>query len=351
MKPRALLLASVSALALVAASPQARAADVSVMPLKAPPLPEPQWAVWVEGGAFKSSGDPYRILFPTSTLLMPGPGAFEFKPSWDWQGAAGFDYHVAGSPWHVSGQVRYGQGKDSGAFAGARNLSIMGATIALAQTAAGTEKETHGLADFAVGRDFNIGGATVQAKAGVRVAELTAQASAISNTLVSISGVPLTFYGATFTSASALYNYANQQKSRFLGVGPRAGLEGTVPLGGGWEFNWLGDVALLWGRRTLDQANATTATITFFPGPVVFVPPPVTSTMSFARDVLVPNADAQLGFSYWVSRNVKLSVSYRVDAFFNALWSPPFIREQGVLTPAKVSRIDHGPLAGLTVRF
>jgi len=49
-----------------------------------------------------------------------------------------------------------------------------------------------------------------------------------------------------------------QTKSTFLGVGPRLGVVGETPLGGGWSFDWLAGVAVLFGERTV-QRTATAA--------------------------------------------------------------------------------------------
>ncbi len=328
--PRALLLAGVSALTLAAASPQARAADASI-PLKAPaPAPAPaEWRLWVEGGAFLSSGDPNGVVFPSF-----GPeSTFAFKPNIAAQGAAGADYHVAGSAWHLSAQFRYGRATDSASQGFGYTFNFGPQTATVSEAATGTEQETHWLADFAVGRDFNIGADTLQAKAGVRVAELTATANVNNNILITVPLGPIT---------SALYTFDIQQKSKFLGIGPRVGFERDTPLGGGWEINWLGDVAVLFGRRTLDQS--TTLTAIGFPGPVgPFV---ATLATSSSGTIAVPNADAQVGVSYWVNRNVKLSVSYRVDAFYHAIKT---IDANGA--EANVSRVVHGPQVGATIRF
>src|SRR6266700_5631176 len=74
------------------------------MATKAPAaIVQDQWSLWVEGGAFYSSGS----YDPLGT-----------RPRWGGEGAIGFDYKAAAfSPYHLSGQFRYGQAKrSSGGF-------------------------------------------------------------------------------------------------------------------------------------------------------------------------------------------------------------------------------------------
>ncbi len=91
-----------------------------------------QFRVWGEGGAIWSGGD--RIIqdfnlgnFTSGELLLGlglgtpggGPGgSFDLTPKIGWEAATGFDYRFANSPYHVSGQFRYGRGgKTSGSAA------------------------------------------------------------------------------------------------------------------------------------------------------------------------------------------------------------------------------------------
>jgi Legionella pneumophila major outer membrane protein precursor len=136
------------------------------------------------------------------------------------------------------------------------------------------------------------------------------------------------------------------QPSRFLGAGPRLGIEGSVPFAGGWAFDYVGDAAALFGTQTFSQTSIGSSVTT----------PAVTggfvaSSFSNAdqRFNTVFNADPQVGVSYWVSQNVKLSASYRVDAYFNVLTGLSAIND-----PTKLQTIDryiHGPHVGVTAQF
>src|SRR5437868_15174810 len=97
---RTLLLAGVSTAALTAASGHAKAADMAT---KAPPVARESvkdtWAWWIEGGALGIAGKGLG-------LDPSGP----VDPKWGVEGAVGFDWkRQTLSPWHLSGQFRYGQ--------------------------------------------------------------------------------------------------------------------------------------------------------------------------------------------------------------------------------------------------
>ena len=63
------------------------------------------------------------------------------------------------------------------------------------------------------------------------------------------------------------------------------------------------------------------------------------------RFATVFNADIQLGISYWMTQNLKLSASYRLDAFFNVL-------NQTFATSSQTSdRYIHGPRLAVTAQF
>src|SRR5215475_11974902 len=182
---RAALCAGASALAIAVAVPHAHAAD---LPLKAPPVVDNgEFRAFIEGGASWTAGDSVRGFFP---VLTPAVGFIGFynglvsqslalRPRLGWEAATGFDYRFAASPWHVSAQFRYGEGRTSAQSpAGAINLAGFygpGSTIIGSQFATAEDRETHWLADFAVGRDVNIGSSTLQVKGGIRVAELTSK--------------------------------------------------------------------------------------------------------------------------------------------------------------------------------
>ena len=243
---RIALFAGVSSIALAAASSAVSAADLPVKaPVVAPaPAPRDLWTWWIEGGAFDTA-DPYF------GLSAPFNG---ITPRWGWEGAIGFDYRMgAFSPYHLSGQFRYGAAKRSSAFS--RTESFFGGTSTpfsrtaspIVGTANGSAdvKEHHWLVDFAVGREFALGSGMTQVKVGVRVAELYSKVTA--NEFFFGSFGP----GATTVSG----NLAFSNRSRFLGVGPRLGIDGSLPFAGSWSLDYLGGVAVLFGTRKFDSTT------------------------------------------------------------------------------------------------
>jgi hypothetical protein len=157
-----------------------------------------------------------------------------------------------------------------------------------------------------VGRDMNIGLGSTQAKLGVRVASIrgTTTGSASWN-------VPTT----ASTSAVAAHNLSYTQESKFLGVGPRAALEGSVPLGGAWSFDYNVGVAALFGDRKFTQTSTYSGANV---NPCISGCPAAGTTNSNSAGAVF-NLDAQPGISYAISRNAKLTASYRFDGYWNAM--------------------------------
>jgi Legionella pneumophila major outer membrane protein precursor len=320
---RIALLAGASVVALAAVAPSAGAADMNkTMPMKAPPAPAPKetWSWWIEGGAMNVAGDAFSI----------GPVISNIKPKWGWEGAAGFDWVPQGwGPWHLSGQFRYGTAQRTQAFHGSTTLIVPTGTTLIA-IASNNEKirDDHWLVDFAVGRDLGLGnGSNAQWKLGLRVADLRAK---------------LTASGSVATTPGGTGVFSTVQKATFVGAGPRLGVDGSTPLGGGWSIDWLGGVAVLFGERQTTQ--------TTFPTPVgagVFLP--ITSASAISDTTAVFNVDGQAGLSYWFSPSFKITASYRVDAYFSALKTVKPGTANGSFN--SLDQIYNGPMLRLTSSF
>lgn len=233
--------------------------------------------------------------------------------------------------WHLSGQFRYGSAQKTQAFhagiggGASTTLITPGGGTTLITTASNNEKirDDHWLVDFAVGRDFGLGNANAQWKLGLRVADLRSR---------------LTASGPLSVSLGTVGTFATQQNATFVGAGPRLGVEGSTPLGGGWSIDWLGGVALLVGERHSSQSSQTI----LHPGGVTVVSfPGVASEDTTA----VFNVDGQAGLSYWFSPNLKITASYRVDAYFNALKT---IKPGTSTFTQNVDQIYNGPMLRLT---
>jgi len=325
------LLAGISGLALQLAAPAAVAADLpKKAPLltKAPPAPPPTpavWTWWAEGGGSAMSGDPF----------VPGLNNPPFDITakrWGWQGAAGFDYKFASSLWHVSGDFRYMENPSNSA--GSNQTATFGAFAAtpVVATNSATRKEHNWEADFMVGRDLEIGNPT-QVKVGLRVADIWGQTNGAVGpwTMPTIHSPP-----------NQSFNY--QQTNKWLGVGPRAAIEGIVPLQGAWSIEYNGGIAALWGHGSGNQ-NVTTVT-GGFPGPVPVCLTGCPVTIGSSANNTVFNADAQAGIAYAFSPGAKLSLDYRIDGYWKALRG---FNAAG--TGTNLDRVYSGPTLKLTVAY
>jgi opacity protein-like surface antigen len=308
---RIALLAGVSVVALAAAAPSAGAADLNKPTLtKAPPLgpaPKDTWTWWIEGGAFNTGGGNFG-QFPS------------IKPNWGGEGAVGFDWQPF-APMHVVGQFRYGQASKSGPTS---STFISGPTT-IFNTGTQNLKEDHWLIDFGIGRDFGLGNTHAMWTLGVRVVDLRAKLNSNGTFLATSSGSPV--------SAGA---FSTQEKSTFVGAGPRFGVQGDIPLGNQWSIDWAAGAAVLFGERTVTVTGTTFVNAS--DSPAIF------------------NVDAQAGLSYWFTPNVKVTASYRFDEYFRALKNITVASTTlGVNGPQFVSsnldRSFSGPMVRLTTKF
>jgi hypothetical protein len=293
---------------------------------KAPPVPaqvvKESWSWWIEGGAFDPSGDSFNF----------GPALSNIKPKWGWEGAVGFDWMPGWGPWHVSGQVRYGSAQKTQGFNNLRQFEhiILPVGTTFVGTLANNEKirDEHWVVDFAVGRDFGLGNANAQWKLGLRVVDLRGRltASGVANTT-----------GAVVNNNS----FTVQQDATFVGAGPRFGVEGSTPLSAGWSFDWLAGAAVLVGERHTSQT--TLSTVAALGGATLL------TGQATEQTTAVFNVDAQAGLSYWFSPNLKITASYRVDAYFNALKTV----KSGAANNSfvDVDQIYNGPMARVTWKY
>jgi opacity protein-like surface antigen len=355
----------------------AYAADLPVA-YKAPPPVEPgRFTVWVEGGAIWTGGDSVArdfslTDFTTSFFGSMGssgiPGIFDLNPKIGWEAATGFDYKFANSPWHVSGQFRYGEGgKTSGTAASAGSLdpSILAflstdptfsgkcpspgsCNFGGSETFAASYRETHWLADLALGYDIAGHGPTyVQVKGGLRIEEFVAQSSTSDRSSFFANFAPTTV-GPFGTLSSITENSLRTEdtRSNFLGTGPLIGLEGSARFLGAWSFDYKGDLAVLFGTQksvntTVDRTTATPAIVN------VLIGGGSISTSTDARFVTMLSPDIQAGVSYWFTPNVKLGLSYRIDALI-AVKNQKSANADNLLLP---QRYWHGPRLTLTGQF
>ncbi|WP_244422246.1 hypothetical protein [Bradyrhizobium sp. ORS 285] len=296
--------------------------------------------IWGEGGAIWSGGD--RFFQDASTPLAgfsntPVSSPLDLTPKVGWEAATGFDYLIAGSPWHVSGQLRYGQsGQASAQILSSGRLDLgQGRVITASDTFGATYQESRWLADVAIGRDvFGSGPAALQVKGGLRLLDFETRAT--NSDLLRQNASIVNLGNAVFTNVDAVQLNDGETRNSFLGAGPRVGVEGSIPFAGRWSLDYLSDIAVLFGvqRNTVNSRSQASASV---PG---LAPPGSSNTFSTERNTALFNADLQFGLSYWITENVKLGGSYRVDALINT--------QDTAFTP---NRYTHGPRLTVTGQF
>ncbi|MBR1139111.1 MULTISPECIES: hypothetical protein [Bradyrhizobium] len=296
--------------------------------------------IWGEGGAIWSGGDRFfqdagtaLAAFPNTTVSPP----LDLTPKVGWEAATGFDYLIAGSPWHVSGQLRYGQsGQASAQILSSGRLDLgRGRVITASDTFDATYQESRWLADIAIGRDvFGTGPGALQVKGGLRLLDFETRAT--NSDLLRQNASIVDVGNVVFTNVDAAQANDGANRNSFLGAGPRVGVEGSIPFAGRWSLDYLSDVAVLFGvqRNVVNSRSQSSASVP------VLAQPGTSFTVSTERNTALFNADLQFGLSYWINENVKLGGSYRVDALINT--------QDTTFTP---NRFTHGPRLTVTGQF
>jgi hypothetical protein len=112
---------------------------------------------------------------------------------------------------------------------------------------------------------------------------------------------------------------------RFVGAGPRVGLQGSNQLQSSWSIDWQVGAAMLFDDKTLDTGNVNPVIPNYASGGSMF------------------SVDGLLGLSYWFNAASKLTLGYRADAYFNK--NAPALN---LNTPSQT--IDHGPVIKFTIQ-
>ena len=319
-KIRTGLLVGVSVAALTVAMPEmAKPAD---LPAKAPVFQAaaaaPQITWWIEGGAMLTGGGEVNYFDPAFGVTRG------IKPGTGWTIAGGFDYRFATSPWHVSVDFRYGRARTS-----SQSFSSTFAIGPFFSSSASnaSHDEHHWVADFMVGRDIGLGTGS-QLKLGLRVADLSATTNIAASGYRTVIGFPI----FSFSSAVA-------QRSRFVGVGPRAAIDGAVQIQGPWSIDYNAGLALLYGNRELDVSGTTSCFGVGCLGPSSF-------NNSFDSKGWVPNADASLALAYAITPSFKISAGYQIDYYWGGLRTLDANQN-----PTNIDRSYSGPFVRLTGKF
>lgn len=338
----------------------AYAADLPVA-YKAPPPKPAALTFWGEGGAIWTGGDPVSRDFNLFTIGSLGsllgiggvPAHFQQDPKIGWEAAAGFDYKFANSPWHVSGQFRYGQGGDvnnAAAVAGVFPFAIparFGIT-SITSNEAVTDKyrETHWIADGAVGYEIASSGRSyLQLKGGLRVGEMTTKDNSTD-----AFGIAINFRNPLPAPLSgnqiAINTFDNNEnRANFLGAGPLVGMQGSVRFMQRWSFDYAGDMAILFGSAHNQNVDIfTTSAVPAFLN--AFFSGGTANTNTADRFAYVLSADLQAGIGYWFTENWKLAGSWRIDSMINVQNT-----RNANNNPITPSRYWQGPRVTLTGLF
>jgi len=285
----------------------------------------PNLTAWVEGARFWSSGG--NVSIPAS--LNP-PGHLSLRPAGGFEGAVGFDYRWQDRAWHFVFDLRYGRTKTANRGSAAATFATVSPFPTLASSTRGsqaTQRESHLVADFMIGRDLGIGANTPEVLFGVRVADL--------RSTVHLSEVgQRTFYSSsTFITVPQSANAT--WRSRFFGAGPRLAITGGIPITGPWSFDYSGGVAGLLGDRTFQvQSWNSVSVIGAF-------------AAKSSPTVMVFNADGSAAISYVVNSYFKLSGGIRGD-YYSAPLTTFNVSTGGT---SNISRFYWGPFARLTGVF
>ena len=170
----------------------------------------------------------------------------------------------------------------------------------------GLAKDPYGFADYSLGHTLSFaheyGLGNMQATLGVRMAE------------------PLATDGFT----------PSFDPRRYMGVGPRLGLEGNASLPSAWVIEWKVGASVLYSDRSFDGSSGVA-------NPVM---------PSFANTGSVVNVDGLLGLSYWFDSASKLTLGYRADYFKGG--TPTFNISGN--TADTTDRVNHGPMIRFSIQ-
>lgn len=367
------LLTSVSALALMVLFPASAVAGEEDKP-----------TVWIEvGGQLDRLSDGQESFAPpfVATLLenpFTPPSKIQAPPRYSIGEEGRLSFSPDGSDWVFSASVRYGRANSSGNvheetspaspqiveripyFSISQTGHLPAAAKRFASTASQTH-DTHLVLDFQAGKDVGLGvfGAHSSStlNAGVRFAQFTSRSTSKidSDPNFAISYKYLTRIG----SYSAYIKFPKQHwdlygakisaTRSFGGIGPSIEWDGDSLLvghqdAGSVTFDWGLSGALLFGRQKMKAHHETMAhhgSNQHASGPLPTLYPSTSHNTTRSRSVVVPNIGGFAGLSLRFP-NAKVSMGYRIDAFFGAM-------DGGIDTRKTYDRDFYGPFATISI--
>jgi len=367
------LLTSVSAVTLAALFPTATLASEATKP-----------TVWIELGVqLERLTDGQEPYFPPFAQLLDSsftsPNEVQRPPRYSFGQEGRISLAPEGSNWIFSAALRYGRSNrkanvhDENTFQaspiGIESIPFVGKYLTGAypisqQRQANTVsqiRENHLVLDFTAGKDVGLGlfGSHENSvlNLGVRFAQFTSRSKtridALPNVAISykyissIGGLPAYI---KFPSANWNIFVGKMDAARsFTGIGPSLSWDGNATLFGNEEasevtLDWGLNGALLFGRQKMTAHRTTMAhryTQANFSGALPTVYPTNVRNTDRSRSVIVPNVGGFAGLSLRFP-NAKVSLGYRIDAFFGAM-------DGGIDTRKTYDRNFYGPFATISI--
>jgi len=341
--------------------------------------------VWIELGVqldrLTNGEDPYSPPFVPAMLENPftPPDQVQKTPRYAFGQEGRLTLRPEDSTWNFSAALRFGRSNRSAKVHDEntfhtyaeliRSVPALGKYLVdpypiTHQVAGGTVSQKHEsylILDFTAGKDVGLGlfgsHGSSELNLGVRFAQFTSRSKTRIDALpnIGISYKYITALGslpAYIKLPSSNWNiYLGKMdaKRSFSGVGPSLSWDGNAALFGNSEtsevtFDWGLSGALLFGRQKAAIHHTTIAHhISRFNsgGTIPTLYPAKIHNTARSRSVMVPNVGGFAGMSLRFP-NAKVSLGYRIDAFFGAM-------DGGIDTRKTYDRDFYGPFATISV--
>ena len=335
--------------------------------------------VWVELGGQLERIDggverfaPSFIDLVNPSQLVP-PTDLERSARYSNGGEGKITFQPEGSVWSFSAAVRYGRttskrhlhqeydfpqhatshGGSQALYVAPNGQKYFFLTPNVEDTAT-SERESHTIIDFQVGRDVGLGmfgGKTVSTFSfGVRMVQFSSFAKSKIYLRPDAHFVSSQFAGFIFHNGNYHNYYASAQMTRnSRAIGPSIEWNNSTPLVGNEReghvnFDWSANAAVLFGRHKMAAHHQSSSFYRY--GGIIGTHHtqrveglPVDIQRS--RSVVTPDVGAVASVSYNVE-SFKFALGYRADLFFNAI-------DGGIDTRKSYNRILHGPFATINI--
>ncbi len=257
-----------------------------------------------------------HAISPSANLVREKLPYVKAKNSYLFTGEFGYKFFE--SPWFIKVNIGHAfskkrSGHNEFLFTG--TTGSHGTPVSAHGIGSAKKKERLSFLDFEVGRDVGLGKdvLNVQLSGGVRILSFTSKEYGTGTLNIYVDH-------ALFRSSSGEFH----SKRKFLGAGPKIGINVTAPLSDTFALRLNVAGAVLFGKRKVKG----------FDGSDYFIR---------NKSAVVPNVDANVGFAWRPTDSMQFTIGYGVNAFFNLVDNGYF--EKG----AKKDRIIHGPKIGLRV--